>query len=347
MANSCRASGRPRRVVLKEVLPTATALRLQQITAYLAPSLRAVLDRVPLKLASGLEEIRLRRQFPLSLRCHQEECFIDGNGQPVAAPADAYLVCSEEVETTLQLIFQGSVYAYEEELRQGFLTLPGGHRVGLAGKVVLAGAEVRTMRDIGSLNFRLARAVPGCARKLLPHLLNFQDLRPYHTLLVSPPRAGKTTMLRDLVRMISGGVAELHFPGLSVGVADERGELAACFSGVPQHDLGPRVDVLDHCPKGTGMLMLLRSMSPDVMVTDEIGRAEDVTALWEMVNTGLSVLATAHASSFEELSQRPHLRELVSEKVFQRYVFLSRRHGPGTVDLICDAGQRRIYAAAQ
>jgi stage III sporulation protein AA len=176
----------------------------------------------------------------------------------------------------------------------------------------------------------------------VPYILNFRELRPYHTLLISPPRAGKTTILRDLVRLLSSGIPDLHFPGLSVGVVDERGELAACYDGVPQHDLGPRVDVLDHCPKALGMLMLLRSMSPQVVATDEIGRPEDVTALWEMVNTGLSVLATAHASSWEELEQRPYLRDLVRDRIFQRYVFLSRRRGPGTVDGIWDEERHQL-----
>jgi stage III sporulation protein AA len=141
------------------------------------------------------------------------------------------------------------------------------------------------------------------------------------------------------VRLLSCGVPELRLPGCSLGLVDERGEIAASYGGMPQHDLGPRVDVLDHCPKAVGMLMLLRSMSPQVIATDEIGRRQDVDAIWEMVYTGVSVLATVHASRFEELEQRPYLRDLVAERVFQRYVFLSRRKGPGTLEGIWD-GQK-------
>ncbi len=313
-----------------------------QILPLVAPALKAIFERLPSFIVEGLEEIRLRRERPLAVRYHQEECFLNIKGEPVHALSEAYLVSAEDIWKTLQLISQGSLYAYEEELRQGFITLPGGHRVGLAGRAVLDGGALKTMRDISSLNIRIARAVPGAARHLLPFVLNFQERRPYHTLLVSPPRAGKTTILRDLVRSLSYGLPALNFPGLSVGVVDERSELAACFQGVPQHDLGPRVDVLDCCPKAVGMVMLLRSMAPQVIATDEIGRSEDVAALWEMVNTGVSILATAHASCWEELEQRPYLRELIEQRVFQRYVFLSRRRGPGTLEGVWDENKRLL-----
>lgn len=313
-----------------------------QIIPMVAPSLRSIFERMPTSAIECLEEIRLRRERPLAVRYHQEERFLSSRGQLVSSPEDAYKVSADDILKTLQLISQGSLYAYEEELRQGFITLPGGHRVGLAGRAVLDGGVLKTICDIGSLNIRIARAVPGAARRVLPFILDFKEKRPYHTLLVSPPGAGKTTILRDLVRSLSYGLPDLNFPGLSVGVVDERSELAACFQGVPQHDLGPRVDVLDCCPKAVGMVMLLRSMAPQVIATDEIGRFEDVAALWEMVNTGVSILATAHASTWEELEQRPSLRELIEYRIFRRYVFLSRRKGPGTIEGIWDENRNLL-----
>lgn len=317
-------------------MPDLATTSISQILPLLAPDLQRILMRLPVRIADRLEEIRVRQGRPLAVRCDLEECFLSPLGEPVSGVSEAYLVTSDDIWKTLQLISQGSLYAFEEEFRQGFLTLPGGHRVGLAGKAVLEGGALKTLRDIGSLNVRVARAFPGASRRLLPYVLNFREQRPFHTLLVSPPRAGKTTMLRDLVRFLSYGLPDLKFPGLSVGVVDERGELAACFEGIPQHDLGPRVDVLDHCPKATGMVMLLRSMSPQVIATDEIGTTEDVAALWEMVYTGVSILATAHASCWEELEQRPYLRELIRQRVFQRYIFLSRKMGPGTIEGVWD-----------
>jgi stage III sporulation protein AA len=326
-------------------MPLDTAVNLHPIFVYLPPPLRVIMEQLPLSLARNLEEIRIRQGRPLAIKTDQGDCFIDQRGQAVDMPNGAYRVTAEDVWKTVQLISQSSLYAFEEEFRQGFLTIPGGHRVGLAGKAVLEAGALKTLRDIGSLCFRIARAVTGAARNILPYLIDRQEGRPYHTLIVSPPRAGKTTVLRDLVRLLSCGVPELQLPGCSLGVVDERGEIAASYGGMPQHDLGPRVDVLDHCPKAVGMLMLLRSMSPQVIATDEIGRREDVDAVWEMVYTGVSVLATVHASRFEELEQRPYLRDLVAERVFQRYVFLSRRKGPGTLEGIWDGQKLEVRSS--
>lgn len=305
---------------------------LAEVFPYLAPSIREILQGLTGPAVDELEEIRLRSNRPLAVRLSQKDYFLNPRGEFTKVLTGAHYVSPEEIQKTVQLISQGSLYAFEEEFRQGFLTLPGGHRVGLAGKAVLDGGYLKTLRDIGSLNFRIARAVLGAAHPLLPFVLDLRGLRPFHTLIISPPCAGKTTLLRDLVRLLSYGIPELHFPALNVGVVDERCEIAACCGGVPQHDLGPRVDVLDRCPKAVGMIMLLRSMAPQVIATDEIGRAADVDAIWEMVYTGVSILATVHASSWGELEARPYLQELVAGGVFERYVFLSRREGPGTIE---------------
>jgi len=309
----------------------------EEVFIYLAPSLRKILGELSSSRFSELEEIRVRYNQPLLLRLGEDEFFLDPHGNLVSSPVAGYKVTAEDIWKTVQLICQGSVYAFEEEFRQGYLTLPGGHRVGLAGKAVLERGVVKTLKEIGSLNFRIARAVPGAATPLLPYILNFREKRIYQTLIISPPRAGKTTILRDLIRHLSYGIPSLNFPGINVGVVDERSEIAACYQGVPQHDLGPRADVLDHCPKAQGMIMLLRSMSPQVIATDEIGRPEDVEALGEMVNTGVGILATVHASSLEELEQRPNIRQVIVRGIFQRFVLLSRRKGPGTIEGIWDS----------
>jgi len=144
----------------------------------------------------------------------------------------------------------------------------------------------------------------------------------YNTLIVSPPKCGKTTILRDMIRNLSNGMSALNFKGLKVGVIDERSELAGMYNGEAQHDLGPRVDVLDGCNKKDGTMMLLRAMSPDIIVMDEIGSAEDVEAIHEILKAGVKIIATVHGSSIEDLKSRRSLESLIKDKIFKRYIIL-------------------------
>jgi stage III sporulation protein AA len=165
--------------------------------------------------------------------------------------------------------------------------------------------------------------------------------RPLHTLILSPPRCGKTTLLRELVRLLSGGVPQLQFAGVNVGVVDERSELAGCWLGVPQLDIGPRTDVLDRCPKAAGMLMLLRSMGPEVIATDEIGRPAELEALQDILNAGVTLLSSVHAGSLAELKQRPGWGPLLERGLWQRLIILGRTLGPGTIEAVYN-GEGRI-----
>jgi stage III sporulation protein AA len=232
-----------------------------------------------------------------------------------------------------------SLYARDEELRRGYLALPGGHRAGFAGRVVVEDGRVKLLRDISGITIRIARDVLGAGEPLLSHLYCQRGKRVRHTLLVSAPQAGKTTMLRDLARLFSDGDEGVGRPGFKVGIVDERSELAGCYLGEPQLDVGKRTDVLDGCPKAEGMMMLVRSMSPQIVVTDELGRPEDAHAVEEAVNTGATVLATAHGQSVEELMKRPSLAYLLAHGLFERVVVLSRRKGPGTIEGIFDGDE--------
>jgi stage III sporulation protein AA len=264
-----------------------------------------------------LQEIRIRAGRPVILKGMGQEKVLDGIGT----------VRGEQVRDILSCLGKYSLYAYEEELRQGFLSLQGGHRVGVCGKVVQEQGRIRSMSEIAFLNIRFAHEVRGCADEILPKLWDGERLLP--TLIASAPGQGKTTLLRDCVRQISDGGKGQE--GKTVGLVDERSEIAGCFRGIPGNDVGMRTDVLDGCPKAEGMLLLIRSMAPQVVAVDEIGSMEDLEAIKTAANCGCILLATVHGSCMEELLRKPVLKKLVKTGIFERYVFLANGKVPGRV----------------
>ncbi|MHB9146050.1 MAG: stage III sporulation protein AA [Symbiobacteriia bacterium] len=291
------------------------------------------LERGAGRFPAPVEEIRLRQGRPLMLVGGGQDRAVTETGDLTRDLRQAYLATADDLARTVQLLSQNSLYAWEDEIRQGFLTLPGGHRAGLTGRAVVEQGRVRTLKQVSGICLRLAREVRGAADGVLQLLrASWQGPRPPNLLLFSAPQAGKTTVLRDLVRQYSSGAAVPGLPGLKVGLVDERCELAASFCGVPQLDVGPRTDVLDACPKAEGLMMLIRSMSPEVVATDEIGRPEDGLAVQEALGAGVTVIATAHGGSLAELARRPVLRDLLAMGAFDAAAMLGRSRGPGTVE---------------
>lgn len=278
------------------------------------------------KCRDGLQEIRIRSGKPILFYQNGKERSLEAEGNP------------ELIRNLLAIFSKHSLYAYEDEIRQGFLTIEGGHRVGISGRVVLEKDGIRTIKDISGLNIRLAREHRGCADALIPWIYEKQMV--LSTLLLSPPGAGKTTMLRDVIRLISDGNS--HGPGVSVSVVDERSELGACYRGVPQRELGMRTDVMDACPKAEGMLMMIRSMAPRVVAVDEVGTREDLEALRSVMKCGCRILATVHGDDVEDLRKKPVIREMVQEMMFSRYVVLSANPRPGTIAGIYDAELKEV-----
>jgi stage III sporulation protein AA len=305
-----------------------------EVLPLLAPRVAELVAAALPHLPAPLEEIRLREERPVQLVYAGGDGFLCRGGGLTADAARAVTATHDDLLRTFQLMAQGSVYAWEDEIRSGFLTLPGGHRVGLAGRAVTEDGRVRTLKQVSSLNVRIAREVPGCATGLLPRLV--RSGRLISTLIISPPQAGKTTLLRDLVRQVSAGVPAIGLKGCKVGLVDERSEVAGCCAGVPQRDVGPRTDVLDACPKAEGMMLLIRSLSPAVVAVDEIGRPADAEAVMEALHAGVAVLATAHGHSLEDVARRPALAELIRAGAFGRAAILGRSRGPGTVEQVLE-----------
>lgn len=306
-------------------------MKREEILKLFGGDIRRILDKSGVDF-NRVQEIRLRSFQPLLVISDGKELFLTPKGSSTGEPCEAYVVNQKEVKETLEYIANYSVYAYEEELKQGFITVQGGHRVGVAGKIVCEGEKIKGVKHISCLNVRISHEIKGCASEVLPCLFGKEGL--CHTLIISAPRCGKTTILRDLVRQLSNGTKDI--PGCMVGVVDERSELGGSYLGVPQNDLGIRTDILDCCPKAEGMMMLIRSMAPSVIAVDELGSYSDIHAIESVINCGCKLLATVHGTSIEDIQKKPLFQKLMQERVFERYVVLHDRRRLGKVKNVFD-----------
>ena len=293
--------------------------------------------------AESLEEIRIRAQRPVQLIGSGWESFLTANGEGSILTASDLTVTYDECADLLSAISFHSVYAFEEEIRRGYVTLPGGYRVGLSGKAITSNDTVERLTKCTFFNFRISREVRGAADRVMPVLLC--GGRPQSTLVLSPPGCGKTTLLRDIARQLSNG--ERGALPQKVCIADERSEIAGCFEGVPQLDVGVRTDVMDGCNKAEAMEMMLRALSPDVLVTDEIGSMRDCAAIEHAANAGTVLIASAHADSAQDVLKRPALMELQKARLFKRYILLGRMQRPGCVVGLYDEELKPVMIATK
>ena len=286
--------------------------RYEQAAALLPLRWQQQARQLPPRQMARAEELRLRAGGPMTVLLPEGEITPGQGGQsPTVTQTDLEQLCDAVTDY--------SRYAAGETLSRGYLTARGGFRVGVCGTAVLREGVNTNLRDISSVTVRIGREQPGLGDEVLSQLFREGQFRS--TVLLSPPGLGKTTLLRDLIRAVSDGEGG---PALRVGVADERGELAAMYQGEPQFSIGRQTDVLDGCPKGPALLMLLRGMNPQVLAADEITAPEDAAALEMAANCGVSLLCTAHAGSLEELKARPLYRRLLDEGLFRRLAIIER-----------------------
>lgn len=274
-----------------------------------------------------IEEIRMRIGKPLLIQIGRKKFFV---------PEKKYqqIVTKYDIQACVSRCSAYSLYAFEEEVRQGYLTIEGGHRIGFCGKAVTENGKIKTLQSISSLNIRIAKQIFGCADAILPYLL--EEERFCHTMLISPPACGKTTLLRELIRKLSE-------KGFTIGVADERGEISGMYQGVAQMDLGICTDVICGCAKAEGMELLLRSMSPEIIAVDELGKEADFDAVEEMLHGGVKLLCTVHGYHFADLEKRPVLQKILHTDTIERFIFLSAKHGAGTIEKIQDNQGNILY----
>lgn len=311
------------------------------ISNLLGNNLRRIYEKAGFN-ESYLQEIRLRINQPFLVIYKGKEWILNCDGKRTDLLESGYQVQASDLSETLSYVSDYSVYAFEEELSKGYLTVEGGHRVGVAGKVITQGNSVKGMKYISYINIRIAHQLKGCGDHILPYIV-YQN-QVFHTLIISAPCCGKTTILRDLIRLISTGTS--YFNGCSVGVVDERSEIGGSYMGIPQNDLGPRTDILDCCPKADGMMLLIRSMAPAVLAVDEIGCYEDIHAIEAVIHCGCKLLATVHGTSLDDICKKPLFERMMQEKVFERYVILHSRDKIGKIRKVLDGNGDVLWEGA-
>ena len=272
-------------------------------------SIRKELETLPKEIINEIEEIRLRcSQNPIVLYKTREKIL-------------SSITSKEDLQNTLNALIKYSYYAFEEDLAKGFVTIKGGHRIGICGKAVVTDNVPTLIKEISSMNIRFAKEIKGIANILIPIII--KDNEPVNTLIVSPPGCGKTTLLRDIARVLS-------IRGIKVAICDERSEIAGMCDSMPSFDLGPRTDIIDGCNKRYGISMLIRTMSPQVIITDEIGDRYDVEAINQCTNAGVKIITSIHGSNKEDLL-KSKINQLIFENTFENIIYLSSKEGPGTI----------------
>ena len=274
----------------------------EALCSRLTPEASALLKGLDAQAASQLREIRFRLGRPTEL--------VYGGWSEETWPA----LNREAIEALLAALCGYSRYAFETQMAQGYLPLPGGHRAGVCGFLAAEAGQPLRMSAVTSVCIRIARALPGASMPIREHLIDGEGV-PNRVLVLGPPGCGKTTLLRDAALWLSDA------QGLHVCAADERGEL---FAGDIPQEQGRRLDVLSGAQKPLTLMLLLRSMAPQVLVTDEIGREDDVGAMLEAARCGVGLLASAHAGSLSGVLLRPALRRLFDARAFDRYILLGR-----------------------
>ena len=289
--------------------------RISEVLHYLPQGIRFLIEKLLEDEWLDIEEIRLRSGAPLTISVWGESCFVTFTGGITNYESDAYKTTAEEVQGAFAAVCENSVYAHLEELRNGFITIKGGHRVGICGKAVCEEGKIKTFKEISSLNFRVAHQLIGLADGVIDSIVSGGEVMS--TLIISPPQMGKTTLLRDITRQVSN-------KGFKCGIADDRGELAAMYCGSPSNSVGAQTDVIDGAPKAEAIEMLIRTMSPDVIISDEIASSADAEAIRRAAGTGISVIATVHGGSVEEVMRRNILLPVFKDKMFHQAILLKR-----------------------
>lgn len=277
---------------------------------------------IKLNCSQNITEIRLRTKCKVILICGKNEMVLN------------CIITPKTILDILLNVSKNSIYAIQNDINNGFVVIRGGHRIGISGEVVYVDDKIKNIKNICSLNIRVARQIYGCADLVLPKIISGNTF--LNTLIVSPPGCGKTTLIRDIIRQISNGIPSLNFKGKNVALIDERGEIASVYEGVPSLDVGIRTDIMSNVNKASGMKMMIRSMAPDIVATDEIGKKEDIVAIKEAILSGVKVIFTMHGDSIKSILKNENIKELLNLNIFSKIILLSNGKIPGIIEKVYD-----------
>ena len=301
--------------------------KFKEITKYFPKSISSLLGVIPENIALEAQEIRVRSDKPIVINCKKNSYFITRSGMPtMCTDANLLVIHQSEILETFNNMCDYSVYSYQSEIRNGFITIKGGHRVGICGTAVFDNSNVIGLKDISSINIRIARQVYLEDLNLIKVLGGGNN----GVLLAGPPSCGKTTMLRDIARVLSNGILGYM---KKVAVVDERGEISSMFLGSSQNDLG-LCDILNLYPKGEGLIQAIRALSPEVVICDELGSDKEISALEEGLNAGVSIIASIHAGNISEFVKRKSAQKLMATGAFKKVVIMKNRNLPGCIEKV-------------
>ena len=262
------------------------------------------------KIIDEIQEMRMRTNRPILLKLREKDLILQ------------YNISQSEILQILERLCENSIYAYKNQICEGFITIKGGHRVGLTGSCVIENGKITNIKYISSLNFRIAREILNCSTRVLREIIDIENKTIFNTIIVAPPGMGKTTVLRDIIRRLSDGIDEINFRGRTCGVVDERGEIAAMYKGVAQNDVGIRTDIIENVSKNKGIHMLIRTMAPEIIACDEIGSKEDVEAIHYALFSGVKGIFTMHGRNVDDIKNNKQIYELIENREIEKVVFL-------------------------
>lgn len=284
-------------------------------------------------------EIRMRINCPIIVKTLNGDYFVDFNKISQEYNDTFYKVKKSDIDETLAKLTHNSIHAFEKEIQNGYITVEGGHRIGLSGTCIYEGDSFKGFKSISTLNIRIAKEFKGCSMKYFKYFLK-KNNKIYNTLIVGPPLSGKTTFIRDISTLFSDGT--YSFKGCDVTIIDERGEISSLFNGIPQMNIGRRTDILAYCMKKEGFIISIRALAPKIIICDELGTKEDFEIIQYALKSGVNIIATAHGGSLEDIKKNIYLRDIIENNFFDRAVILKSSKEPSVVKEIYDIERNKV-----